>query len=220
MLDGEVDRGSRVQLPLSMVNRHGLVAGATGTGKTKTLQILAGQLSDAGVPVFVRRREGRPHRDLPAGRRHRRSGGRAVRAAGHRTYEPRAHPVELLSLTRRLGAQVRATVHSFGPLLLGQGARSQQDADLGAHARLQVLRRRATTRCSIWPTCGRRLKFLVLGRGQAGARGVRRRLEGHVGVLLRSLVELEEAGAGDVLRRARVRRRTICCASRPTARAW
>ena len=52
MLDGEVDLGSRVQLPLSMVNRHGLVAGATGTGKTKTLQILAGQLSDAGVPVF------------------------------------------------------------------------------------------------------------------------------------------------------------------------
>ena len=53
MLDGEVDLGSRVQLPLSMVNRHGLVAGATGTGKTKTLQILAGQLSDAGVPVFI-----------------------------------------------------------------------------------------------------------------------------------------------------------------------
>src|SRR6187200_3189131 len=53
MLDGEVDLGSRVQLPLSMVNRHGLVAGATGTGKTKTLQILAGELSDAGVPVFV-----------------------------------------------------------------------------------------------------------------------------------------------------------------------
>ena len=53
MLDGEVAAGAPVRLPLSMVNRHGLVAGATGTGKTKTLQILAGQLSDAGVPVFV-----------------------------------------------------------------------------------------------------------------------------------------------------------------------
>ncbi len=53
MLDGEVLAGVRVRLPLSTVNRHGLVAGATGTGKTKTLQVIAGQLSDAGVPVFV-----------------------------------------------------------------------------------------------------------------------------------------------------------------------
>jgi hypothetical protein len=43
----------RVQLALSMVNRHGLIAGATGTGKTKTLQVMAGQLSAAGVPVFI-----------------------------------------------------------------------------------------------------------------------------------------------------------------------
>ena len=43
----------RVQIPVSMLNRHGLIAGATGTGKTKTLQIMAGQLSDMGVPVFV-----------------------------------------------------------------------------------------------------------------------------------------------------------------------
>jgi uncharacterized protein len=53
MLDGEVLAGVRVRLPLSTVNRHGLVAGATGTGKTKTLQVIAGELSDAGVPVFV-----------------------------------------------------------------------------------------------------------------------------------------------------------------------
>lgn len=53
ILDGEVAASAPVRLPLSMVNRHGLVAGATGTGKTKTLQILAGQLSDSGVPVFV-----------------------------------------------------------------------------------------------------------------------------------------------------------------------
>ena len=53
MLGGDVDPGVRVQLSLAMANRHGLIAGATGTGKTKTLQLLAGQLSDAGVPVFV-----------------------------------------------------------------------------------------------------------------------------------------------------------------------
>src|SRR5687768_9955057 len=53
MKDGEIDTGATVQVPLAMMNRHGLVAGATGTGKTKTLQIMAGQLSDAGVPVFI-----------------------------------------------------------------------------------------------------------------------------------------------------------------------
>src|SRR6476659_8481225 len=53
MLDGNVIEGAQVKLPLSTFNRHGLVAGATGTGKTKTLQLIAEQLSAAGVPVFM-----------------------------------------------------------------------------------------------------------------------------------------------------------------------
>jgi hypothetical protein len=53
MLDGELANDTRVRVALSMMNRHGLIAGATGTGKTKTLQLLAGQLSKAGDPVFV-----------------------------------------------------------------------------------------------------------------------------------------------------------------------
>ena len=53
MHDGELFNDTRVQVALSMLNRHGLIAGATGTGKTKTLQLMAGQLSKAGVPVFV-----------------------------------------------------------------------------------------------------------------------------------------------------------------------
>ena len=53
MLDADVLTDVKVQAPLSMMNRHGLVAGATGTGKTKTLQIVAGELSDAGVPCFI-----------------------------------------------------------------------------------------------------------------------------------------------------------------------
>ena len=53
MHEGELFNDARVQVALSMLNRHGLIAGATGTGKTKTLQLMAGQLSDAGVPVFV-----------------------------------------------------------------------------------------------------------------------------------------------------------------------
>src|SRR3954462_14295995 len=53
MHDGDIDNDVRIQVALSMLNRHGLIAGATGTGKTKSLQLLAGQLSDAGVPVLV-----------------------------------------------------------------------------------------------------------------------------------------------------------------------
>src|SRR5688500_9445915 len=53
VLHRQVDPTARVRTPLAMLNRHGLVAGATGTGKTKTLQAMAGQLSDAGVPVLL-----------------------------------------------------------------------------------------------------------------------------------------------------------------------
>ena len=102
-----------------MANRHGLVAGATGTGKTKTLQILAGQLSAAGVPVFVSDVNGdltglaQPADPSLAPVQER------VRQLGV-PFVPRAHPVELLSLSDALGAQVRATVSWFGPLLLGR----------------------------------------------------------------------------------------------------
>jgi DNA helicase HerA-like ATPase len=119
MHEGATFADVRVQIPLAMVNRHGLVAGATGTGKTKTLQLLAGQLSRAGVPVFAVDVKG----DL--------SGiGVAGDAANEKlrqrcetlawTFEPAAHPVEFLSLSGDLGARVRATVSSFGPLLLGK----------------------------------------------------------------------------------------------------
>jgi hypothetical protein len=101
MKDGEVETGATVQLPLSMMNRHGLVAGATGTGKTKTLQIMAGQLSAAGVPVFISDVKGdvtglsRPG-DAAAGAIRDRSAQLGI------PFEPRAHPVELLSLSGAL----------------------------------------------------------------------------------------------------------------------
>src|SRR5256885_2118717 len=53
VVDNEAHPEAPVRLPLAMMNRHGLVAGATGTGKTKTLQVIAEQLSTAGVPVFL-----------------------------------------------------------------------------------------------------------------------------------------------------------------------
>jgi DNA helicase HerA-like ATPase len=119
MHDGEVDTGTRVQVGLSMLTRHGLVAGATGTGKTKTLQLMAGQLSKAGVPCFVADIKG----DLtglaaPGDATNPKVVERCTSLGW--TFEASAHPVEFLSLSGGLGAQVRATVHSFGPLLLGK----------------------------------------------------------------------------------------------------
>src|SRR5690242_6998513 len=119
MLENDVYTDSQIQVALSILNRHGLIAGATGTGKTKTLQVMAGELSKAGVPCFVADIKG----DVTG-----------MAAPGDATnpivsqrmqslnlpYVPSAHPVEFLSLSGKRGAQVRATVHSFGPLLLGK----------------------------------------------------------------------------------------------------
>jgi DNA helicase HerA-like ATPase len=119
MHEGEIFNEKRVQIALSMLNRHGLVAGATGTGKTKTLQLLAGQLSKAGVPVFAADIKGDLSGiGLPGDGANPKVQERAASLGW--SFAPSGHPVEFLSLTGKQGAQVRATVHSFGPLLLGK----------------------------------------------------------------------------------------------------
>jgi len=119
MHDGALLNAPRVQVALSMLNRHGLIAGATGTGKTKTLQLLAGQLSQAGVPVFIADIKGDlTGLALPGDATNAKVVARAKDLGWE--FKPDGHPIELLSLSGKLGAQVRATVHSFGPLLLGK----------------------------------------------------------------------------------------------------
>ncbi len=118
MVDGEYVEGSTIRLPLRTMNRHGLIAGATGTGKTKTLQVLAECLSDAGVPVLMMDIKG----DLSG-----------IAASGETNdiildrcrkigleFKPVAYPVELLSLSDLPGVQMRATVSEFGPVLLSK----------------------------------------------------------------------------------------------------
>jgi hypothetical protein len=107
-----------VTLPLAMMNRHGLIAGATGTGKTKTLQLVAEQLSAAGVPVFLSDVKGDLSGIGAAGEESERVRQRAA-DTGH-AWQPAGVPAEYLSLSGTLGAQMRATVSSFGPLLLAK----------------------------------------------------------------------------------------------------
>ncbi|MCA1480807.1 helicase HerA-like domain-containing protein, partial [Bradyrhizobium sp. NBAIM08] len=103
MHDGELLNDSRIQVALSMLNRHGLIAGATGTGKTKTLQLMAGQLSQAGVPVFVADIKGdltglaAPGTTSP--KLQERLDSMAL------AFAPSGHPVEFLSLSGKLGSQ-------------------------------------------------------------------------------------------------------------------
>ena len=118
ILDGEVIADAGIFLPLKTMNRHGLIAGATGTGKTKTLQMISEFLSDASVPVLMLDIKG----DL--------SGIAATGAVNDKvtdryqklklTYTPAVFPTELLSLTGKNGVHLRATVSEFGPVLLSK----------------------------------------------------------------------------------------------------
>jgi DNA double-strand break repair helicase HerA and related ATPase len=193
MHDGEYLNDTRVQVALSMLNRHGLIAGATGTGKTKTLQLLAGQLSKAGVPVFVADIKG----DLtgmavPGGSTHPKLIERNT-ALGW-TFEPAGHPVEFLSLTGALGSPVRATVHSFGPLLLGKV--------------LDLNETQTSILALVFKYCddndlplldlkdlGTTLKFLASDDGKPILAEYGGMSPSSVGVLLRSIIVLEQEGA-------------------------
>jgi len=117
-LNDEVITEQFIRVPLGTLNRHGLIAGATGTGKTKTLQILAEQLSSKGVPSLVMDIKG----DLS---------GIATASSGHKKIDERHEkigypfiadnsPVEFLSLSNEKGARLRATVSEFGPVLFSK----------------------------------------------------------------------------------------------------
>ncbi|MEO8815255.1 MAG: helicase HerA-like domain-containing protein [Mycobacterium sp.] len=132
VVDGTADPSAQVRIPLATVNRHGLVAGATGTGKTKTLQVLAEQLSAAGVPVLMADVKGDLSGLARAGEANDRT-AELARDTGD-DWAPAAFPVEFLSLgTGGIGVPVRATISSFGPVLLSKvlGLNATQESTLG-----------------------------------------------------------------------------------------
>ena len=118
ILNGQTLQNAYVNVPLKTMNRHGLIAGATGTGKTKTLQVLAENLSEKGVPVLLMDIKG----DLS---------GIAQPSPGHPkidermekiglTFEPKSFPVEIMSLSEQDGVRLRATISEFGPVLISR----------------------------------------------------------------------------------------------------
>jgi uncharacterized protein len=193
LVNGDPIPDVRVRIPLAMTNRHGLVAGATGTGKTRTLQVLAEQLAANGVAVFAADIKG----DLS---------GIATPGEGNekllkrtegigQAWTAASFPVEFFSLGGiGKGVPIRATVAGFGPLLLGKvlGLNDTQESSLGlvfhyaenaGLALLDLEDLRAV------------LQYLTSDDGKAELEGLGGLSKATVGVILRELVAFAEAGA-------------------------
>src|SRR3954453_12611895 len=190
--DGTTEPAAVVQAPLAMINRHGLIAGATGTGKTKTAQGVAEQLSAAGVPVLIADVKGDVSGLAATGE----TGGGAEKRAKELgiAFEPAAFPVEYLAVGGiGPGVPLRATLSDFGPQLLAKilGANETQEASLGlvfhyADGKGLPLLDLADLRAL--------LTYLGSDDGKAELEGIGGLSKGTGGVLLRSLVGLETGG--------------------------
>jgi DNA helicase HerA-like ATPase len=118
ILDGQPIAGAQVKIPLKTMNRHGLIAGATGTGKTKTLQVISEQLSEKGIPVLLMDVKGDLSGIAKPGE------GKPFILERHAKldlpFNPRGFPVELMTISQQDGVRLRATVSEFGPVLLSR----------------------------------------------------------------------------------------------------
>ncbi|GGN13456.1 ATPase [Lentzea pudingi] len=192
LVDGAVEPSAHVRIPLSMVNRHGLVAGATGTGKTKTLQLLAEQLSDNGVPVLMADVKGDLSGLSQQGAESDRTKTRAQDTGDD--WAATAFPVQFLSIgTGGIGVPLRATVTSFGPILLSKvlGLNDTQESTLGlifhwADSRGLPLLDTKDLRSVI--------QHLTSDEGKADLKGIGGVSGSTAGVILRALVNLEAQG--------------------------
>jgi DNA helicase HerA-like ATPase len=228
LVDGEPVVDAQVRVPLGMLNRHGLVAGATGTGKTKTLQLMAEQLSTNGVSVFMADikgdlsgigQPGQPNEKLTA-----------RTASIGQNWQPTGCPVEYLSLGGQgTGVPVRATVTSFGPTLLAKVLDLNETqtsslalvfhfADAAGLALLDLKDLRAV------------VQYLVSDDGQADLEGLGGLSKATAGVILRELIAFADAGADvffgepefdtrDLLRTAPDGRGVITCLELPAVQA-
>jgi uncharacterized protein len=193
-LEGQqVHPDPKIRLPLSMANRHGLVAGATGTGKTKTLQLLTEQLSAQGVPVFVADMKGDLSGLAMPGESTPRVSARATDVGWD--WKASGVPVEFVSLTGASGVQLRATVSSFGPLLLGK-VLSLNDTQTSVLT--MVFKYADDNGLPLLDFHDLRsvLQYLTSDDGKVALAQYGGMSGATVGVLLRKMIELELQGAG------------------------
>ncbi|HEX6662820.1 MAG TPA: helicase HerA-like domain-containing protein [Gaiellaceae bacterium] len=224
VLNGTLEPEADVRFPLKMANRHGLIAGATGTGKTRTLQLIAEQLSEQGVPVFAADVKG----DVSGVAMPGDAAGPAAKRAGElgMQFTPTGFPTEYLSLGGiGPGVPIRATVSEFGPQLLAKvlEANETQEQSLSL-----VFRYADTKGLPLLDLSDLRalLTFLDSDQGKAELTGIGGVSSQTIGVLLRALVGLEDGGGtelfgepkfdvNDLLRTAPDGRGVISCLELP-----
>ena len=183
-----------VRIPLAMTNRHGLVAGATGTGKTRTLQLLAEQLSANGVPVFAADIKGDLSGVAAPGVSSEKLLART--SALGQDWEPRAYPTEFYALgdDAASGVPVRATVSGFGPLLLSRvlGLNATQESSLGLVFHYADEKGLALVDLSDLRSV---LTFLTSDEGKSELKDLGGLSGATAGVILRELIAFSAAGA-------------------------
>ncbi|MFC5065666.1 helicase HerA-like domain-containing protein [Actinomycetospora atypica] len=195
VVDGTADPAARVRIPFATLNRHGLVAGATGTGKTKTLQNLAEQCSAAGVPVMLADVKG----DLSGLARAGEPGDRVTKRSAETgdDWTPTAYPVRFLSLgASGIGVPVRATITAFGPILLSKvlGLNATQESTLGL-----IFHWADQQQLALLDTKDLRsvIQHLLSDEGRVELKGIGGVSAATAGVILRALVNLEARGGDE-----------------------
>lgn len=194
MLDGQGIPDTHISIPLKTLNRHGLIAGATGTGKTKTLQVIAEQLSLKGIPSLLMDIKG----DLSG-----------LAAPGSKTdfiakrheainlpYEPMGLPVELMTLNKGDGVRLKATVTEFGPVLLSK-ILGLNDTQASILSLLFVYCDEKQLPLIDLKDLRKTLQFLI-GDGKEEIEATYGQVSASsVNIILRKLLELEQQGAND-----------------------
>lgn len=195
MIDGKAATGAAVRLPLAMLNRHGLVAGATGTGKTKTLQMIAEQLSANGVPVVMADVKGDLSGLTKAGDANDKITKRAADIGDD--WQPAGFGVQFLSLgSTGIGVPIRATITSFGPVLLSKvlELNDTQESTLGL-----IFHWADKKGLALLDTKDLRavIQYLTSDEGKADLEGIGGVSPSTAGVILRALSNLEAQGGDD-----------------------
>ncbi|RKT05828.1 hypothetical protein BX286_3839 [Streptomyces sp. 3211.6] len=193
--DGVCEPSRQIRIPLSMLNRHGLVAGATGTGKTKTLQLIAEQLSANGVPVFLADVKGDVSGISAPGAPGTRAQERAKDVG--QTWEPTGYPAEFYSLGGiGPGIPVRASVTAFGPVLMSKVLQLNQTQEQSLGLIFHYADSKGLELIDL-KDLRAVVAFLVSDKGKPELRGIGGLSTVTAGVILRALTAFEQQGASE-----------------------
>ncbi|WP_369234768.1 helicase HerA-like domain-containing protein [Streptomyces sp. R21] len=183
---------AQIRIPLPMLNRHGLVAGATGTGKTKTLQLIAEQLSAQGVPVFLADIKGDISGISAAGEANDKVRARAAEV--HQEWTATGFPAEFYALGGLgHGIPVRATITSFGPVLLSKVLHLNQTQEQSLGLIFHYADQKGLELVDL-KDLRAVVTFLTSDEGKAELKGIGGLSSATAGVILRSLTAFEAQG--------------------------